>query len=166
MKDKKHTHGFTTPKDYFESFEERLFERLSEGKLPEETGFAVPEDYFDTFEDRLMDRIEKEDRKIKVIPLFGKRTLMYAAAIAACAVVVFSVFDFGNKSDVNIQDLHFSSIESYIEDGNLELETYEVLALLGDEELDKISLEHEFLSEENIEEYLLENLDNNTLLIE
>jgi len=166
MKDKKHKHGFKTPEDYFESFEERLFNKLSEGKLPEKSGFIAPEGYLDSFEDRLLKRIEDEKSVTKVRPLFGKRTLMYAAAIAACAVLVFSVFNLQQTKSIQIQDLQLSSIENYIDEGNLELETYEVLALFEDEEVTNLALENNFFSEENLEEYLLENLDDTTLLIE
>tara|TARA_R110002124_G_scaffold5301_1_gene33147 strand:+ start:154435 stop:154935 length:501 start_codon:yes stop_codon:yes gene_type:complete len=166
MKDQKHTHGFTTPKDYFESFDARLLQRLSEENMPKESGFKVPPKYFESFEGRLLKRIDNLEETAKVRPLFGKRTMIYAAAIAACAVMIFSVFNFQKNSNTDINELQLSNIESYIEDGNLDFSALDIVAFIDDDQLSSFSFDDAFLSEENIEEYLLENLDSTSLLTE
>ncbi len=73
MKDKKHTHGFNTPKDYFEDFEDRLFSKLSEDLIPKKTGFNVPDGYFNKIEDVILDKESFSKEKSKVINLFSKK---------------------------------------------------------------------------------------------
>jgi hypothetical protein len=65
-----------------------------------------------------------------------------------------------------MNSLKIASIETYIDEGYLDLESYEVLALLDDEDLTNINLENDIFSEESLENYLLENSIEETLLIE
>ncbi len=165
MKNKKQNHGFDLPKNYFEDFEDRLFIKLSEDKLPKESGFGIPDGYFDQLEDRVLKRVTVSEEQGKVIPLFSRRTLAYAVAIAACAVLVFSLVN-NNNTINNIETIEISSIESYIEEGNLGIDSYDVASLLKEEDINNISLENDLFSEELLEEYLLENIDDSSILIE
>ena len=73
--------GFKTPDHYFESFEGKLFDRLTEEesiKDIEEPGYTVPKDYFNTVEDKVFSKIRREDSPVislksrKGIPRFEK----------------------------------------------------------------------------------------------
>lgn len=165
MKNKKHSSGFNIPKDYFEDFEDRLFSKLSEDKLPKETGFNVPDGYFEQLEERLESKINESEKKTKIIPLFTKRTLYYAAAIAACAVLVFSLVN-NTISINNLETIEISSIESYIDEGYLGIDSYDLSSLLMEDDLLTITPESNLFSEETLEEYLLENIDDSSILIE
>ena len=165
MKNKKHNDGFNTPKNYFEDFEDRLFSKISEESLPKESGFAVPEGYFDQLDSAILKNIEPLVKETKVIPLFSKRTLAYAITIAACAVLVFSLVNTNNTIN-NIDTLEISSIESYIEDGNLSLDSYDIASLFVDEDFNNITSESEYISEDILEDYLLENINDSSILTE
>jgi len=165
MKNKKHNDGFNTPKNYFEDFEDRLFSKISEESLPKESGFAVPEGYFDQLDSAILKNIEPLAKETKVIPLFSKRTLVYAAAIVACTVLVFSLVNTNNTIN-NIDTLEISSIESYIEDGNLSLDSYDIASLFVDEDFNNITSESEYISEDILENYLLENINDSSILTE
>jgi len=165
MKNKKHIDGFNTPKNYFEDFEDRLFSKISEESLPKESGFTIPEGYFEQLDLAILKNIEPLVKETKVIPLFSKRTLAYAITIAACAVLVFSLVNTNNTVN-NLDTIEISSIESYIEDGNLSIDSYDIASLLVDEDLNSISFESELISEENLEDYLLENIDDSSILTE
>ena len=65
-----------------------------------------------------------------------------------------------------MKNLPFSSIDSYINEGNLGFDSYDVIALLNDEDVSNLNFETNIFSEENLENYLLENIDNTQLLIE
>ena len=60
-KDQHKKSGFTSPKHYFERFDDRLFDRLNNDQEhtlgSKESGFVTPESYFDTFESSLSDSI-------------------------------------------------------------------------------------------------------------
>lgn len=55
------TSGFKTPDNYFETFDERLFDRLNDERKIEgitEPGFSVPDHYFDTVEAEILGKLE------------------------------------------------------------------------------------------------------------
>ncbi|GAA3516286.1 hypothetical protein GCM10022393_32900 [Aquimarina addita] len=61
--------GFKTPTDYFDQFEEKLFDKvkgqleISSSSLPEESknNFKVPGNYFNDFDDKLLSRLNNEE---------------------------------------------------------------------------------------------------------
>lgn len=164
MENEKHKAGLNVPEGYFESFEDRMMLKIMEDGLPDSAGFKVPNGYFDSLEDRVMERVFDEEEP-KVINLFRRRTLYYVAGVAACVVLVVSLFNnFGNELSMN--DLSAASIENYINDGGMDIDSYDVMALLDEDELSEIKIPSEVLSEENLEDYLIENIDETSLLIE
>ncbi len=68
---KKNTHsdeGFKVPKDYFDNFEEKIFDKISQedkdtSLLSDEltSGLKTPEGYFDAFEDQLIKKLNADD---------------------------------------------------------------------------------------------------------
>ena len=87
-------------------------------------------------------------------------------AIAACLAIIVSLLIKNDSIVKQIDSIKTASIETYIDEGYLDLESYEVLALLDDEELSNINFESDIFSEESLEDYLLENSIEETLLIE
>lgn len=167
MKDKEHIHGFSTPKGYFKNFDEQLFQKIEEESLPKETGFSVPEGYMNSFEERLFNRFYGSSKtSTKVIPLYTSKKFLFAASIAASLVMLFSVINFDKDLPNAFNELSVSTIEQYIDEGKLELDSYDIISLLSDEEMSNLSLESELYLEETLQEYLMENLDDTNLLIE
>ncbi len=165
MKENKGTNKFNIPQDYFEDFEDRLFLKISEDKLPKTHGFKVPETYFTEVDNKINKTIKESVviKKPKVISLFTRKTILYAASIAACAVLFLSIF----KTDENIlsmNDIQVSEIESFIENGNISFDTFELTSMLDDD--DELILENDLFSEETLEDYLLENINDTSLFLE
>ena len=165
MKDKKQNSGFNTPKKYFEDFKDRLFHKLREDLIPKESGFTTPKEYFDQLDSSILKNTDTTVHPSKVIQLFSKRTLAYAIAIAACATLIVSITN-RNGSVNTIGNIELTSIESYIEEGNLDMDSYDIASLLGNKELINIISEKEYISEEVIEDYLLEQIEDASILIE
>lgn len=161
-KEDKYKHGMKVPEDYFDNFEERLFIRLAEEELPDAPGFSVPDGYFDTLDEKVMANLPPEG-KGKVIPFYRRRAFSYMAGAAACAVLVFSLLTKGPGENMTLE---IADIEAYLDAGGIDYNSYDVAQLLNEDDLESIPLENEFLSEESLEEYLLENLDDTNLLIE
>ncbi|RMA64659.1 hypothetical protein [Ulvibacter antarcticus] len=166
MKDEKNIHGFKVPDSYFESFEERLLKRLASKKLPNETGFKVPDDYFINLEDKVMARYKASEETQKVIPLFRRKNLAYISAVAASIIIILSVVLTNSDATATFSSIDPNSIEMYIIDGNLELDSDEVMALLSNESINELENAEAYFSEENIENYLLDSLDDTNILIE
>ena len=149
--------GFKTPDNYFDSFEEKLLNKLSietEVLIDNKTGYKIPKDYFDAFEKELLSKVEKPEPK--VIPLFNTRKLYYVASVAA--ILIFSLFIINpTYSDpITFDDLEYASIEEYINTENIDISAVELADLYGVEtnDLDHISFLN--IEDDNILEYLSE----------
>jgi hypothetical protein len=157
--------GFEAPQDYFDGFEDRLMLRIMEEKLPKRAGFVVPDAYFDSVENRVIERIASETPP-RVIPIFGRKALVYALASAACLLLIFSLFNaLGGPESTSLEDVPLTSIEQYINEGGLDIDSYDVLALMDEAAIEDLTMDTELFTEETLEEYLFENADDTSLLI-
>ncbi len=165
MKKNKNISGFKTPENYFESFEEHLFVKISEENFPKSAGHKVPDGYFQNMEDRVLKTVINSEKPKKVIPLFPKKYFGYAAAIAACLLIGFTIFN--TKTDNSSLDLlQLAAIDTYIEDGNLNLDLYDLTSYIDDEDFTDLNLDDRQFSETALENYILENIDEETLINE
>lgn len=153
--------GYKVPDNYFETFDDKLFDHLSEKKSisgVESTGFKVPEDYFDSVESKVTSRLNEDNTP--VVNLRTRKTFYYIAGIAASIVIMLAIFI---NRDTN-EDISIEMVQTYLENRNLD--SYELAELLSDANL----LEEDFTitttpyEEENLEDYLLENADIETYL--
>lgn len=164
-KEQKYNKGFKIPEDYFDSFEESLFSKISEEDLPKNSGFKVPESYFSDLEGQLVQKIRSTQSKSKVISIFSKRSL----AIVAVAASVVLLINLVNRSSTNLDNfdtLDVTSISSYLEEANVEINSYDIGAMLTEEDLINSTIDFQIILDDSIEEYLLETITENALLIE
>lgn len=166
MDKQKHTSGFKVPKGYFEAFEENLFTKLASEDLPKETGFTAPEGYFDTLEETLMQHPDISGKETKVRSLFITNKIKYAVAIAASIVLVVLLFNQNKAIALDINSVDYLAIENYINEGELDFDVYDVSNLLSENSNSSLNYETETISEENMENYLLETVDESILLNE
>ncbi len=120
--------GFGTPKGYFETVENAVFENL------QESVFSVPQGYFDTVEDAVFEKINDETRVISFKRRFAKRIIPIAVAASLLLFVTLQIFN-PNKKDIFAQ-IEISEIENWIENGDLELSPYEIAAAYEDIDLE------------------------------
>jgi hypothetical protein len=165
MKDKKHKEGFDIPKQYFEEFESRLFNRINIELLPKTSGFKIPEGYFNELDEHIIHQLKKPINKNRVISIVSRKTILYAATIAALAVLIFSIANNQNKM-LTLDEIEFSTIKTYIEEGNIEIDNSDLSLIFTEEDLSGITLEGNYISEEILNEYLLENINDSSILIE
>ena len=172
--------GFTVPKGYFKSLEDRIDHTISsvdpnhkknEGntspnqkspssfnldQIGKDPGFKVPEGYFDTVQSKTT-KLEKT----KVISLNGKFIRILSLSIAA-SILLFFGLNYMNtrentKDQLVFQDEEFIDwIESDLADPN----SYEIAEAFND-----VELEHMLFSEEEVDEYL-NNVDIENLILE
>lgn len=172
-KEGKYKHGFTTPKSYFKDFDERLFDGIKNGEiegttptlledLPAQPGFKTPDGYFDSLEERIIAAATSED-KVKVLPLYRRKAFLYTASIAACLALVFSFFANRFASEETLQ---VADIEAYFNNDGIDYDTFDIAQLFTESELDNLTLTEALFTEETLEDYLLEHLDDTTLLTE
>lgn len=164
MKEKTNKSGLHLPEGYFNNFEDRMMLKVMEDSLPKSNGFKTPDGYFVQFEDRVVSHVSETGRP-KIIPLYRNKTLLYVSGIAASLVLIISLLN-GLGSAQSFDDLSASAIEEYIEEGGMDIDSYDVMALLEEEDINDITIPSEVISEESLENYLLENIDETSLLIE
>ncbi|MEM7087561.1 MAG: hypothetical protein AAF489_15345 [Bacteroidota bacterium] len=161
-KEEKYKHGLKVPEGYFENFEERLANKMHEEALPKTSGFKIPEGYFDVLEDQILQKIKKEET-VKVVPLYQRKSVVYITSIAACLALILTIFISQGTGE---PALEVADIEAYFDEGNIDYDSTDIAQLLSDADLENVTLENEDISIENLEDYLLENIDDTTLLIE
>ena len=70
------SNGFKTPDNYFQSFEDKLFERLNEKETIEginDSGFTIPEDYFESLDGKILNKIKDKP----VVKLKKKKSILF-----------------------------------------------------------------------------------------
>ncbi|RXJ50114.1 hypothetical protein [Gelidibacter gilvus] len=152
--------GFKTPDAYFDSFDQRLFEKLAVQKdmaSIEGTGFKVPENYFENFDTKLQARLKNEEEPkdtVKVIPMRFWRNAGVISGVAAALILMFTIV---LKSDapLSINQVETASIEEYLNDENLNI--YDIASLLDEDDLVLDNFVSTTLTEESLENYLLNN---------
>lgn len=163
-KDKLHnikSSGFKTPEKYFDSFEDKLLTRIEEPNTLENInspGFKVPQNYFNTVEHKILNKLDTNDKP--VVHLFAHPSFYYVAGIAASLILLFAIF-------INIEkptELTGEMVEAYFQ--NSDLDTYELAQLLSDADMleDDFTIIETNYNEDNLEDYLLENADIETIL--
>lgn len=152
--------GFKTPEGYFEGLTDKLMGKLSEedSVLPKKDGFTVPEDYFETLNEKIRAKVNKKEPK--VVQLNPYRKYYFAAAsIAAVALVVFGL-NWNASGEATFEDLANSDIESYFENNELGLSSYEIAEVIPVDELEISDILENQLNEDNVFEYLNDNIDD------
>ncbi len=150
--------GFKIPKDYFEGLDNIILNQAKLMDSVEETGFSVPDGYFENLDIRILSKTQQE---AKVISLFTKRSLAYAASFAA--ILVFSISILWNPWN-NESDLEIAEIEQYLL--QQDVSEFDLASLLTEQDLIDENFIELDISEENLEAYLLENTSLEDLLID
>lgn len=156
--------GFKTPDNYFNTFEEQLFNTLeskSSMQNIESHGFNVPQNYFETLDEKLESLIHSE-KESKVIKVNWKR-VVYTTSIAACLVLIFSL-GFNNSKNITFESIETASIETYIQEEDYT--SYEIASLLDVAELETENFTDKAIPDSDLENYLLEHSTLEDLIIE
>lgn len=157
--------GFETPESYFDAFDDRLLKKLNVQKEMasiSDPGYKVPDNYFENFDDMIQTHL-KNDSSPKVRPLLSWRNAAYMSGIAASLVLMISVF-IKTKDNLSINQVETASIEAYLFNENLSI--YDITSLLDADDLVMDDFVSTTLTEESLENYLLNNASIEDLIIE
>ncbi|SEK41509.1 hypothetical protein SAMN04488008_101438 [Maribacter orientalis] len=150
---------FKTPQNYFDSFEDKLMDKLStkESVMPKARGFTVPDNYFDTFNDKLTSKLNKET---KVIPLYPIKKIMAIAASIAAIAIIFLGYNWNRTEELSISDLANTDIEAYFENNEFDLTSYEIAEVLPFTDTEFSNMLNSSIENENILDYLSDNTND------
>ncbi len=152
--------GFKVPEDYFDNLEDTILLHKALKKLSIESGFKTPNDYFDNLENTILNNIS-DKKSPKVISIFRRRNLIYVSSIAAAVVLLFNLSLF--EKETGWEAIKAETVENYIINENMG--SYEIASLLIDDDFNKVSFTAIELSEEALENYLLEQTTVEDLII-
>ena len=161
LQNKINSKTFKTPDNYFNSIEDIVLAKLKAEVLQNKNNSQIPENYFETLETKVISEIKTAP---KVISLKTKLTKFIAPiAIAASLLLVFVLNN--NSTTVSFESLAVTDIESWIDNGSIDIDALSIASIYPDIELDtkmySVSLTDEevldYLYEENLEELIYEN---------
>ncbi|WP_396634173.1 hypothetical protein [Maribacter sp. R86514] len=150
---------FKTPEGYFDSFEDKLMDKLSkpESVIPKDSAFEVPDNYFESFHDTLKGKLENEP---KVIPLFPIKKIIAVAASIAAIVLIALNFNWNTPSELTFSDLANTDIEAYFENNDFELSPYEIAEVLPVTNTEYSDILNSPLESDHLLDYLNENVSD------
>lgn len=149
--------GFEVPNGYFESLEDRVL-----SKIKSEVINDIPEGYFDTIEDRVFEKIKNEEPKvISLKSRFVKVAAPLAIAASILLLITLQLFN-TNQKDV-FANLETSEIKTWINNGDLDLETFEITSVYNDADFENIEL-YDSYSDNDLLEYL-DDIDLESLIL-
>ncbi len=165
MNKKNNKKDFNTPEGYFEGFSDRLLDRMSNSKsdqkgslLPKSDGFSLPDGYFDSLNRNIQDKLNEDSPKI--IALQRRRRFYYFTAAAVAAIVLLTIgIRTNNSSNPTFESLANVEIEDYFEYNDLGLSTYEIAEVIPVDELEISDIMDDKFEEENIIDYLNDNIE-------
>ncbi len=152
--DKKHT--FKTPKNYFNSVESSVFEKIADENA------VIPEDYFNTIEDKVFKKIGNEPKVISI-----KRNLILKfvpIAIAASILLIFTLQLFNSTNTNQFTTLNTSEIEQWISNGEIDIEAYEIASIYNTINIEDLTIYNDY-QEDEILNYLNE-IDVASIILE
>lgn len=156
---------FKTPEGYFEGFTDRLLDKMSnendelaETILPKNDGFKAPEGYFDSLNKSILDEVTKKPSK--VISLTSRTKFTYYAAAAVAAIVLLTIgIRTTNSVEPTFEGLAKTEIEAYFDNNDLGMSTFEIAEVIPVDNLEIADILDNQLQEENIIDYLDDNVD-------
>ena len=166
----KNNSGFKIPSNYMQDFEAKLLNSLdidsNLNKSQSHDGFKVPEGYFDSFETEIIAKINSKNSNKKIIQLFTKKRLYYAAAVAAIFIALISTVVFKAPQTNSINTLEYAALEDYFNEENSDLNYNELTNLIYEDGFVIESLNASNFRDDAIIEYLNENVEDSGLIIE
>lgn len=164
--------GFKIPENFLEDFEEKMMRSVGEKPVLQDSyknnsGFKVPDIYFDNLEKDVLQKVESQKKGGKLISLFNNKKLFYAVAVAAVFVGLISTVNLNPVSDnYTMGGVELSAIEQYIDEGYIDLNFNEISAFMADEDLSFEEFNTSGISDEQVLDYLSENIEDPNILYE
>ena len=115
----------------------------------------------ETLEYKILDKVSEKEN-IKVISLFNRKNFVYASSIAAAILLLFNLSIF--ERNITFDSLDIETAENYII--NEGVDSYEIANLLTLEELTEENFIDYNFNEENIESYIVNHIDIESLMVD
>lgn len=162
---KNHKNKFKTPEGYFDSFHERLMDKIDQEEaspegsiIPKTDGFGVPKEYFKDLPEKILSKIDQKETKVVQLKSY-KKFYYSAAAVAAIFLVIFGL-TWETSTSIAFEDLASAEIDAYLDTTDLGFTSYELAEVVAVDEITFNDVLENQLEEEKILEYLDENVED------
>ncbi len=153
--------AFKTPENYFKSIEDLVLSKLKAEAIQNTNETNIPKNYFDSIEDKVLNKLKKEPKVISLKSSFVK--FVAPLAIAASLLLVFILNN--NAKTVTFDSLASSEIETWITNGNIEIDALSIASIYPEIELNdeiystSISDDEvlDYLNDEDLEDLIYDN---------
>lgn len=169
--------GYMVPDNYFEDFESRILHAVTKKSASidrhysAQSGFLVPGDYFDNLEQNILQKVDQSkgvgQDNGRVVSLYKKKKLYYAAAIAAVFIGILTTTLFNPVAEeLSVNNLELTAIEEYINEGYIDFTFNEISAFMAEGDYSFDHFNTTGLSDEEVFDYLSENIEDPNELFE
>ncbi|HSI68864.1 MAG TPA: hypothetical protein VK941_01420 [Gillisia sp.] len=158
--------GFKVPENYFQDFEAQLMRKVTGDNMLDNSykgkpGFGIPKDYFSKLDEKIIGELELSAPVVKVIPLWKKKIVYYSTAVAAVFLAIISTVLFNPVlPEYSIETVELAAIEEYIDRGYIDLNFNEISAFITEEGYAADNFNTSDLSDEEMLDYLNENIED------
>jgi hypothetical protein len=153
--------GYTTPKDYFNSFDKKLEQKIILDTNKKKSGYQIPHKYFEFFEEELISKtlLTKQN---KIISILANKKYYFISSAAAIIILSLFILNPRQNTNVSFDNIETVFIEEYLSNEEIDIPNTEITELLKIdlEDLDVISFLN--IKEDKILEYIKEdaNMEN------
>ena len=160
MNERNKNNPFKIPENYFEGFNNRLMDRLSEqgSNIPKQDGFLVPENYFESLHGNIFKKMEAGETKI--IRLNTYKKYYYAAASVAALILVVFTLSRKTSNVPSFESLANSEIDAYFENNDFGLSMYEIGEVIPLDNLEISDILENQIADEHVLNYLNDNTES------
>lgn len=160
---------FGIPEGYMESIEDAVMLKLAEAELRElapNSGFKTPQDYLSTLEPKVLAKLSPVKENTPVIRLFTKRNTIAVLAVAACLLLIVTIFNSPKQNtNLSLAQIETEDLTSFISSDAIGFTDQELVAFYQDENIEfNAESTQEDISQEELEEYVLDYIDPADLL--
>ncbi len=146
--------GFKIPDGYFDLLEDKVMSKLITND--------IPKGYFDTIEDLVFEKIKNEEPK--VISLKNRFVKIAAPLAIAASILLLITLQFFNTTQKDLfANLETSEIEAWINNGDLDLSTFEITTVYSDANFENLELYVSYTDDDFIE--YLDDIDLESLIL-
>lgn len=164
--------SFRIPKGYFEGLDQRILLRIKESEESRQN--EVPEGYFESLPDKILNRVRKEqapsasetgERTSRIVRINWMKTLAAAAVIAGLVLTYGILTQQSNESKViaGLHSISTAELETYLTSQLDHLDEEEINTVIDLNESMMLEKEKELLNEDELEDFLLEDMDITTI---
>ena len=159
-------HGFQIPEMYLNTVEDAVIAKISEQSFSKKNAFSTPNDYFQNFEDKLFSELTISKKPVKVIS-FRSRVLKFIPTAAAASVLLFIGLNyFTPSSNTTFDAISSDELDSWFDENYIDFNVNTSIDFVDADFTESNIIEDESsLEDEDILEYF-NSMDNTSLLTE